>query len=223
MIWPSSNSTASLWRTAGTVLLVAALGVAAVWQGTMGFRVVSTEEGRRLAIALQPRTLPLPDARDSSRVTIATFFYARCTAVCSVVGAEFQQMQRQIRAMGAQDRVRLLSISFDPRDTAAELSHYAQRMRADEGVWTMAAEPDDRRLAALLDTAGVVVLPAPLGEFEHNAAFHLIDRNGRLVRIIDYAQPDAALAAALTMAAPQLAGAGASPGAGLGASAGGAR
>ncbi|WP_395407623.1 SCO family protein [Pseudoduganella sp. UC29_106] len=96
-----------------------------MWHATMGFRVVSTEDGRRLTIAEQPRTLPLPAARDAARVTLATFFYARCNAVCSAVGSEFQQLQSAILARGLQDRVRLLSISFDPRDTASELAHYA--------------------------------------------------------------------------------------------------
>ncbi|HEY1148375.1 MAG TPA: SCO family protein [Pseudoduganella sp.] len=191
----------SPWQTAVALACVAALGVAAVWHGTMGFRVVSTEEARRLAIAEQPRTLPLPAARDpAARVTLATFFYARCNAVCSAVGSEFQQLQSEILARGLQDRVRLLSISFDPRDGASELTHYAQRMRADGRVWTMTSVPDDARRASLLVSAGVVVIPAPLGEYEHNAAIHLIDRDGRLVRIVDYEQPAAALDAALALA-----------------------
>jgi protein SCO1/2 len=200
MISPSSNKP-SLWPTAAALACVAALGAAALWHGTMGFRVVSTEEGRRLAIAEQPRTLPLPAARDAAaRVTLATFFYARCNAVCSAVGSEFQQLQSEILARGLQDRVRLLSISFDPRDGAPELAHYAQRMRADVRVWTMTSVPDDARRASLLASAGVVVIPAPLGEYGHNAAFHLIDRDARLVRIVDYEQPAAALDAALALA-----------------------
>jgi len=172
-----------------------------MWYGTMGFRVVSTEDGRRLAIEEQPRTLPLPPAAADKRITIATFFYARCNAVCSSVGSELQQMQQKITEQGLQDRVRLLSISFDPRDNSDALAHYSQRMRADPAIWRMTGLPDAQR-QNVLDLAGVVVLPAPLGEYQHNAAFHLIDAGGKLVRVVDYEQPDVALAAALAMSAP---------------------
>src|SRR5262249_14904872 len=114
-----SSSKPSLAPTIGALLGVTALGLAAIWYGTMGFRVVATEDGRRLAIEESPRVLPLPaGAPADKRVTIATFFYARCNAVCSSVGTELQQMQEKIVARGLQDRVRLLSISFDPRDDA---------------------------------------------------------------------------------------------------------
>jgi protein SCO1/2 len=203
----SKRGKPSLPLTVAALLGVAALGLAAIWYGTMGFRVISTEDGRRLAIEEQPRVLPLPAVAGPAirgaveadrRTIIATFFYARCNAVCSSVGTELQQMQQKIVARGLQDRVRLLSISFDPRDNNAALAHYAQRMHADPLVWRMTALPDAQR-QKVLDLAGVVVLPAPLGEYEHNAAFHLIDAGGKLVRIVDYEQPDAALDAALAM------------------------
>jgi protein SCO1/2 len=44
------------------------------------------------------------------------------------------------------------------------------------------AEPADRR--RLLDSFGIMVVPAPLGEFEHNAALHIVTADGRLVRIL---------------------------------------
>lgn len=196
-----------------TALLVAAMvvcGVAALWQATMGFRVVSTEEGRRLAIAesplaLVPAQLVLPGSRVATlpallagdgRVAVITFFYARCNAVCSVQGSELQQMQREILARGWQDKVRLLTISFDPRDTGADLAAYAGRMRAEPSVWQFAAVPDAGQRRALLEQVGIIVLPAALGEFQHNAAFHIVGRDGRMSRVVDYEQPEAALHAA---------------------------
>ena len=56
------------------------------------------------------------------------------------------------------------------------------------------------RHKALLDAFGIVVLPAPMGEFQHNAAFHLIDRQGRLARITDFDNPAQALEHAVNMA-----------------------
>jgi protein SCO1/2 len=46
-----------------------------------------------------------------------------------------------------------------------------------------------RDLGLLLRTFGIVVIPAPGGDFQHNAAVHLVDAEGRLARVLD---PDAA-------------------------------
>jgi protein SCO1/2 len=201
-----------LWPTLAALLLVCAAGVAALYQGTMGMEVVSTEDGRRLAISRQPLALPTatirqPQAgtlawmlRDDGRVAIITFIYSQCNAVCAVLGDEFQQLQDEIRKRGLQRDVRLISISFDPRDTAPALDSYAQRQQADPALWRMVGIDNDKERKALLDAFGIVVLPAPMGEFQHNAAFHLIDAQGRLARIDDYDNPGQALEHAAAMA-----------------------
>ena len=38
----------------------------------------------------------------------------------------------------------------------------------------------------MLDAFGIMVVPAPLGEFEHNAALHVVTSDGQLIQIIDY-------------------------------------
>jgi protein SCO1/2 len=202
--------------TLAALLLIVILGTAAIYAGTAGFRVISTEAGRRLDIAEHPRALPAAQVYaaagqpqpgmlahalgDDPRIAIVTFIYTRCNAVCSVLGDEFQQMQAQLKQRGLQDKVRLLSISFDPRDTPQALADYAQRQKAQPQSWQFLGIADARQRQAVLDAFGIVVLPAPLGEFQHNAAFHLIDRQGRLSRIIDYADPAQALDSALAMA-----------------------
>jgi protein SCO1/2 len=45
-----------------------------------------------------------------------------------------------------------------------------------------------------------MVLPAPLGEFEHNAALHVVTSGAMLSRIMDYADYEAALNMAASMA-----------------------
>jgi protein SCO1/2 len=186
----------------------------ALYRATMGFEVVSTEDGRRLAISRAPMQLPVtavhtPQAgelsqllRSDGRVTIMTFFYSSCNALCSVLGDEFQQLQASIHARGLERRVRLLSISFDPRDDAAALAAYARRQHADPAVWQIASVDSASQRKALLDQVGIVVLPAPLGEFQHNAALHLLDRNGRLVLIDDYQNPALALEHAVSRSKP---------------------
>lgn len=207
---PRSSNRATLLA----VLAVVLGGSAALYYGSSGFRAISTEGARRIAVAERP--VPAPPARlagadgatslladelaRDGRIALVTFIYARCQSVCRVVGSELQQMQEKIRARGAGDKVRLVTISFDPRDDARALDQYGRMMKADPDVWRLYRVPDNGERQGLLDAFGVIVVPAPLGEFEHNAAFHVVDRSGRLVRILDYTEADAALAAALTAA-----------------------
>ncbi|HJW53878.1 MAG TPA: SCO family protein [Burkholderiaceae bacterium] len=200
-------------KTLATLLLIVVLAMAAAWRITDGFQVVTTEDARRLSIREHPRQLPdatityesgppLPLAqalREGGRATIAVFFYARCNSVCSVMGTEFQQLQDTIRARGLESKIRLLSISFDATDGQPELAAYAKRMHAQSG-WRFARVTDARQRNSLLDAFGITVIPAPMGEFQHNAAFHILSPDGRMVRIVDYDQPEAALAHALAAA-----------------------
>ena len=208
---PRSSSRA----TSFAVLAIALAGSGALYYGSSGFRAISTESARRIAVAERPvaappahlagadgRTTLLADelARDG-RITLVTFIYARCQSVCRVVGTELQRMQEQIHARGAAGKVRLVTISFDPRDDARALGEYGRMLKTDPDVWRLYGIPLAAERQGLLDAFGVIVVPAPLGEFEHNAAFHVVDRSGRLVRILDYTEADAALADALARAA----------------------
>jgi len=204
-----------LGPTLAALSLCVALGVAGLHAATFGFRVVSTESGRRLSVAARPVALPavalsLPSGAGmplptsfatDARPAIVVFFYSRCESVCSVLGDEMQRLQAQIFARGLERRVRLVGISFDPADDAAALAAYAARMGADPRLWRVAGVSDARARARLLEACGVTVVAAPFGQFVHNAAFHLVDRNARLVRILDYDDPDGALAAALALEA----------------------
>jgi protein SCO1 len=216
------------------LLLVICLGTGAIYTTTEGFRVVTTEGARRLAVAARTpaignATVLVPDgaARPlaqglaqelaqelaaDGRMAIVTFFYARCAALCSVQGSELQQMQDQIRRRGLTGKVRLLSISFDAADDDAMLRAYARQMRADPRQWQFARVIGAAARQALLDTVGIVVLPAALGQFQHNAAFHIVDPAGRLLRVIDYDDPEGALALAVAGRGHAGAGVAAKPG-----------
>ena len=123
----------------------------------------------------------------SGKVWLVDFVYTRCQTVCSSLGSIYQQLQSGIEARGLQGKVGLLSISFDPaNDDALALAAYATRMRMNPAVWqiaTLSKWADRRRL---LDAFGIMVVPAPLGEFEHNAALHVVTSDGQLIQIIDY-------------------------------------
>jgi protein SCO1/2 len=79
------------------------------------------------------------------------------------------------------------------------LRRYAVRVHADPAVWTFMRPQHAEQLPGLLATFGVVVVEAPMEQFQHNAAFHVLDANGRLARIVDPDDPLGALDAALSL------------------------
>lgn len=186
-------------RSAFTVALIVILGIWATFIQTEGFTVLTTEAARRASIARQPVEIPAADVQLATgknvdfraalaadqRVTIVNFMYTRCISVCVVMGSEFQQLQSEIKNRGLGDQVRLVSISFDPGDTPEWLTRYQKRMGADPDIWQAISVTDDIGRQALLDTFGIVVVPAPLGQFEHNTAYHVVTSDGRIVRIVD--------------------------------------
>lgn len=194
-----------------TLVAVAALLLAAgavAHQATMGFRVLTSESARRLAVAREPRELPqarLADGhrfaetlRADGRVVLVDFIYTRCESLCTALGTDYQQLQREITRRGLGDRVRLLSLSFDPtRDDAATLALHQQRLRADPAIWQASTVPDPEELGRLLDAVGIVVLPDGRGDFVHNAAIHVVGPDGRLRGIHDLGRWRAALRDAL--------------------------
>ena len=194
------------------------LGCLAIYDATLGLEVVSTENGRRLEIARTPRELPqanmdLPTnpslsewLKADGRVTIVAFIYTKCTSIFSVIGSEFQQMQAAINERGLRNNVRLLSISFDPSDSQLQLAAYASRQKADPAVWQLVGLSSPEETKLVLETFGIVVVPTPLGEFNHNAAFHIVDSKARLAKIVDFEDPARALEEAIAMDKRQRAG-----------------
>jgi len=62
---------------------------------------------------------------------------------------------------------------------------------ADGEHWRIARVRSKADLAPLLAAFGVVVIADGLGGFEHNAAIHLLGRDGKLAEISDIEQPAA--------------------------------
>jgi len=202
-------------RWALALLLALAAGTGTLYWVTAGFTVLTAEGARRQAVALEPRPLPdapvigadgrattlLADLSADGRVAIVNFFYSRCMSLCLAQGSQTERLQRAIDERDLAARVRLLSISFDPRDGARELADYARRMHAQARTWQFLSFADPEAGARLLGLFGIVVVPAPLGQFEHNAAFHVVTPDGRLARIVDLDDPGDALQAAVDLAA----------------------
>jgi protein SCO1/2 len=197
---------------------VLAAGLIAIFQATAGGTAFTTETLRRTAVAQAPVAVPdypVVDAQGQAhslrsllgkgaRVVIVDFVYTRCTTLCLALGTVFQQLQAQIVDQGLQERIGLLSISFDPlQDQPPALAAYAERMRMQPAVWQLVSLRSDADRRRLLDSFGIMVLPAPLGEFEHNAALHIVTPQGRLVGILGLDQAGTALDLARGLAGAQ--------------------
>lgn len=178
--------------------VVIAAGLAALSSATDGFRVVTTEGARRLAVENHPPTVPdvaLIDqdgVRFSPRsyrgqVLLVDFIYTDCPTICGLLGNYLAAVMDLLRREGGvAGQVSLLSISFDPaHDGPRELKAYGTRFGARAPRWRVAVPATADGLRTLLKTFGVVVIPDAVGGFTHNDAVYLVDRRGRLVRILD--------------------------------------
>ena len=181
-------------RTLLSVIALVLAGVAVLWAATDGFQAFTAETARRVEVRQSPRPAPeLPLQLQSGRKTrlselegqlvLATFIYTRCRTMCPMLGMRMKGI-RDALAEGVVGRdVHFLAISFDPgRDHPAQLMDYAQRYEASIENWWVARPRS--HLARILDAFGVVVLPQDNGDFVHNGAFYLLDRDTHLVRII---------------------------------------
>lgn len=192
------------------LLLVGALGIGALAHLTVGFTALTSEQARRNDVVRHPRQVSdvmvsTPGAghislhdlmRQDGRILIVNFVYTRCISVCLAMGSELQQVQEAIVRAGEQDKIGLLSISFDPTDTPDRLQRYMHLMKAQPEVWNFVTMDAGVQRQHVLDDFGIVVIPAPYDEYEHNAAYHIVTPSGLLGRIVDYGQPGQALAAA---------------------------
>jgi protein SCO1 len=196
-------------RTLIAILATVMIGTQAWSRLTDGFTVLTAEAARRQSVAAEPISVPdlwgidqigkrrsLLDKVDR-RTVIVDFIFTRCTSVCSALGVSYQQLQADIQEYHLENEVRLVTVSFDPEhDTPAIVADYGRRFRADPETWTILSPIDSEALRRSLEAFGVVKIAASNGQFIHNAAFHVLDRRGRLARIVDIDKPGKALAVA---------------------------
>jgi protein SCO1/2 len=194
-------------QTAVALLLLGALALLLFGMTTRGFQAVTSDGARQLDLARSPAMLPAIDLIDATgarmplaaasdgRQTLVTLLYTHCVTVCRSSASGQAYLQAELVRRGLDRDYRLLSISFDPmRDTPAVLQAYGRKNGADPALWRLATVSSAADLPALLDAFGVVVLPDGLGDYSHNAAYFLIDGEGRLARAYDIDRPDVVLA-----------------------------
>ena len=177
------------------------VGISVLWWSTDGFSAFTTETARRLDILHSPRPLPATVLEDQDghlfrlqdyrgRFVAVEFIYTRCTTLCRSLGMAFKQIRDRVPQQALDRDLAMVSISFDTeRDDLPSLKAYGQTYGADGTHWRIARVRNAAELKPLLKTFGIVVIPDGLGGFEHNAAIHLLGRDGRLTQIIDISDP----------------------------------
>ena len=176
-------------------LAVLVAGVCATWHLTDGLLAFTTEGARRLSVERSPKAIPIVAWRDArptighlgepGPVRIVDFIYTRCPTVCQSLGGVFGLLQRELAVELAQGSVEMWSVSFDiEHDSPEALRAWGQRYGAGGG-WHAAAPATSSDLKQLKRAFGVHVRPDDMGGFVHNAALSIVDRQGRLVAVID--------------------------------------
>lgn len=190
-------------RSVAATALVTLLGIGVFWWGTDGFAAFTAETARRVEVLRAPRALPAAVLEDQEgrvftpqeyqgRLLAVEFIYTRCTTICRSLGMAFRQIRDRVPPQALGRDFALLSISFDAeRDDPASLQAYGRAFGADGEYWRIARVRSKADLAPLLAAFGVVVIADGLGGFEHNAAIHLLGRDGKLAEINDIEQPAA--------------------------------
>jgi protein SCO1/2 len=129
---------------------------------------LTDQNGRRVALA---------DLRGS--VAIVTFLFTHCTDVCPVLPQILARVDQHV-GEAERSRLRYVGISIDPRrDTPRRLREFIGQHRLDAARWTLLTGSIDT-LTKVATDYGVVVRPAPRGDFVHNTVFAVIDPSGRL-------------------------------------------
>ncbi len=196
-------------RTLAAIFAVLVFGLLAIGGVTRGFAAVTADGVRRVDLERAPRSLPTLPMIDqagkalsladygaaSGFTTFVTLVYTSCDTICRTSASGLAFLQQEIRSRGLEDRVRLLTLSFDPfYDTPAVMAKYARGLGADASLWRTATVADVSDLERMVGLFDIVVIPDGLGGYSHNAALFRIDEQGQLIKAYDVDRPDLALA-----------------------------
>ncbi len=184
-------------RNLSPLCAVLLLGGGVLGLATNGFRALTEESARRLHALQAKPELPafiLEDMNGDAlhlgpiaggTTTLVGFIYTTCPTICQAAGSDFAQLRDRLKEMRLDGTVRIVSVSFDPaRDDPEQMRLYAGLHGADGVLWTI-ARPGPKTLASMTDSFGVRVISDEWGGYQHNAAVHVVDAEGRLTGIFD--------------------------------------
>lgn len=168
------------------------------------YKIKAASDGQVLDTAGKPRALS--DFFGHGKVTLQSFIYSSCADPngCPYAYAVFHYLKNklQIERPDVADKVRLVSLSFDPvRDTPEMLRLYAgENVKARDGVeWRFLTTASLADLVPILDAYGQDVYidldpktQQPLSTMSHVLKVFLIDRHGitREIYTASYLQPE---------------------------------
>ena len=179
-------------------LVVLVFGLLLFYTGTDGFTAYTAETARVTKLVEEQPQFPQVTFEDSEGRTYSisefegkyvfiTFIYTGCTTICIKLEENMSQVYDLLPNEYLGKEVVFLSISFDPsNDNPATLNRYKDLFGSDGETWRMARIPDQVQLDNLLEKFGVIVIPDGNGNFAHNSAFYLVDRQGALVDLMDF-------------------------------------
>ncbi|MGO4888449.1 SCO family protein [Anaerobacillus sp. MEB173] len=180
------------------VIVVLLFGCILFYVGTDGFRAYTAETARVNQLMKDQPQFPDVTFEDSNGRTYSftefenkyvfiTFMYTSCKTVCLTLEKNMADVYELIPEQYIGEDIVFLSISFDPeKDDPATLNQYKELFNSDGETWRMARIQDQKELDALLNEFGVIVIPDEYGNFAHNSAFYLVDREGTLTNVMDY-------------------------------------
>lgn len=123
---------------------------------------------------------PLVPADLAGHYTLLNFVFTRCAVpdFCPLMTRNFSEIASALAADGVGDKVRLLSVSFDPADTPDVLRQYAE---ANKAGWTFATgQPDE---IEKLTHAFAVRVEQEGGTYNHGLCTALIGPDGRILQL----------------------------------------
>ena len=118
------------------------------------------------------------------KVFVAEYFFTTCGTICPIMNV---QMQRVHKAFQANNNVRILSFTVDPKvDTVAQMNRYAVAHGADAKSWFFLTGTQEK-LYALARKSFFVLKPAETenqgdvgSDFIHTNNFVLVDKEMRI-------------------------------------------
>jgi len=121
------------------------------------------------------------------RVVVLSFIYTTCSDVngCPLASYVLKRIQDRVQGeTGLRDRLRLVSLSFDPgHDTPVVMAAYGARLRSPEFDWQFLTTPSEAALQPILDGYDQFVIRDESGAFSHILRVLLIDRERRVRNI----------------------------------------
>lgn len=186
------------WRNSLAIGCTVLFGILLLFFGTDGFTAFTAESARTSKLMDEQPLFPNVTLEDSEnrvysfsefqdKYVMITFVYTACTDVCPQLEMNLAEVYDGIPDEYIGEDIVFLSISFDPeRDDPETLERYRMYFGSDGETWRMARINDHTELNELLDNFGVIVIPDGEGDFAHNSAFYLVDRDGKLIEVMDY-------------------------------------